>query len=145
MAKAPTPLSNGYRPEIDLSAELQAQDLAYYHSLIGVLRWIVEIGRVDICIEVSMMSSHLALPREGHLKEVLHIFAYLKKHHNSEMVFDPTVPTMDYSLFEKQDWSYSPYGCEEMVEELPDGLPTPLGQSMMMRVYMLTVIMLEIY
>jgi hypothetical protein len=103
------------------------------------------IGRVNICIEVSMMSSHLALPREGHLKVVLHIFAYLKKHHNSEIVFDPTVPTMDYSLFEKQDWLYSPYGCEEMVEELPDGLPTPLGQSMMMRVYMLTVIMLEIY
>jgi hypothetical protein len=42
VAKAPTPLSNGYHPEIDLSAELQAQDLAYYHSLIGVLRWIVE-------------------------------------------------------------------------------------------------------
>jgi hypothetical protein len=64
VAKAPTPLSNGYRPEIDLSSELEAQDLAYYHSLIGVLHWIVEIGRVDICIEVSMMSSHLALPKK---------------------------------------------------------------------------------
>ena len=51
------------------------------------------------------------------------------------MVFDPTVPIMDYSLFEKQDWSYSPYGCEDLVEELPDGLPTPLCQSMVMRVY----------
>ena len=48
MVKAPTPLSNGYRPEIDLSPELEELDTAYYHSLIGVLRWIVEIGRVDI-------------------------------------------------------------------------------------------------
>ena len=81
------------------------------------------------------MSSHLALPREGHLSEVLHIFAYLKKHHNSEMVFDPTTPVIDGNLFVKQDWSYSPYGCEELVEELPDGMPTPIGQTMTMRVY----------
>lgn len=90
VAKAPTPMSNGYRPEIDLSPELAEKDASYYYSLIGILRWIVELGRVDICCEVSMMSSHLALPRKGHLEEVLHIFAYLKKHHNAEMVFDPT-------------------------------------------------------
>ena len=135
VAKAPTPFSNGYRPEIDMSPELESADASYYHSLIGVLRWMVELGRVDICIEVSMMSSHLALPRAGHLKEVLHIFAYLKKHHNSEMVFDPTPVEFDRSLFERQDWSFSQYGCEEMVEELPDGMPVPLGQSMTMRVY----------
>ena len=135
VAKAPTPLSNGYRPEIDMSPELESADASYYHSLIGVLRWMVELGRVDMCIEVSMMSSHLALPRAGHLKEVLHIFAYLKKHHNSEMVFDPTPVQFDRSLFERQDWSFSQYGCEEMVEELPDGMPDPLGQPMTMRVY----------
>ena len=59
------------------------------HTLIGVLRWIVELGRVDIDVEVSMMSSHLALLREGHLKELYHIFAYLKARPNAEMVFDP--------------------------------------------------------
>ncbi len=95
----------------------------------------VELGRVDICIEVSMMSSHLALPCAGHMKEVLHIFAYLKKHHNLEMVFDPTAVEFDRSLFERQDWSFSQYSCEEMVEELQDGMPVPLGQSMTMRVY----------
>ena len=135
VAKAPTPLSNGYRPEIDISPECGSDDASYFQSLIGVLRWMVELGRVDICIEVSMMSSHLALPRIGHLKEVLHIFAYLKKHHNSEMVFDPTPVDFDRSLFEKQDWSFSQYGCEELVEELPDGMPEPRGQSMTMRVF----------
>ena len=49
----------------------------------------VELGRVDVCLEVSMMSSHLALPREGHLEQVLHIFAFLKKYHNTELVYDP--------------------------------------------------------
>ena len=93
VARAPTPLSNGYRPEIDVSPELQSAKASYFHSLslIGILCWIVELGRADICIEVSMMSLHLALPREG--------FAYLKKHHNAEMVFDPSASELDESLF----------------------------------------------
>ena len=61
---------------------MDATEASYYHSLIRVLCWIAELGQVDICVEVSMMSSHLALPRVGHLKEVLHIFAYLKNQAN---------------------------------------------------------------
>ena len=134
VAKAPTPLSSGYRPEIDVSPELSGADASYYHSLVGVLRWIVELGRADICVEVSMMSSHLALPREGHLKELFHIFAYLKKHHNAEMVFDPTPVEFDRSVFD-QDWTFLSYACEELREELPPNMPKPLGSSMTMRVF----------
>ena len=50
--------------------------------------------------EVSMMSSHLALPRVGHLKEVFHMFAYLKAHSNTELVFDLTPVDFDRNLFE---------------------------------------------
>jgi len=85
--KAPTPLSSGYRPEIDVSSKLGNSDASYFHSLVGVLRWIVELGRVDIDVEVSMMSSHLALPRVGHLKEIYHIFAYLKAHSNAKTMW----------------------------------------------------------
>jgi hypothetical protein len=53
---------------------------------------------------VSMMSLHLALPREGHLKEIYHIFGYLKVHSNTEMVFDLTPPVINMNLFEQQDW-----------------------------------------
>ena len=38
-----------------------------------------------MCLELSMMSSHPALPREGHLEQVLHIFAYLKIYHNDRI------------------------------------------------------------
>ena len=87
--KAETPLMTTYRPELDVSPELTPRDSAYYQSLTGILRWIVELGRIDICLEVSMMSSHLAMPRRGHLDQVLHIFAYLHKYHNTELVYDP--------------------------------------------------------
>ena len=61
-AKALTPLKSNYWPEIDITEELGEDEYSYYQSLIGVLRWIVELGRVDICCKVSMLSSHLELP-----------------------------------------------------------------------------------
>ena len=61
------PLSNKYRPELDSSPELRGEDASWYQSMIGVLRWIVEMGRIDICVEVSMMSSQVTMPREGYL------------------------------------------------------------------------------
>ena len=57
------PLLSGYRPETDDSAELKVYGLHYYQELIGVLRWIVELGRVNILLETSLMSAHLTLPR----------------------------------------------------------------------------------
>ena len=103
--KADTPLTTTYRPELDISRELNVADAAYYQSLIGILRWIVVLGRVDVCLEVSMMSSHLAIHREGHLEQVLHIFAYLKKYHNTELVYDPSDPVVDENDFERRDWA----------------------------------------
>ena len=73
----------------------------------GALRWIVELGRVDINVEASMLLSQLVLPREGYLQELFHIFVYLKKHMNSEIVFYPSEPEIDLNAFPKQDWSYS--------------------------------------
>ena len=55
----------------------------------------MELGRVDINVEASMMSSHLAMTREGHMQKLLQVFVYLKKHMNTEMVFDPSEPEID--------------------------------------------------
>jgi hypothetical protein len=65
----------------------------WYQSAIGVLRWAVELGRIDITTETSMLAAQMAFPREGHLIAVLRIFSYLKKHHNARIAFDPTYPT----------------------------------------------------
>lgn len=73
-------MSSDYRPELDKSSELDPTRANYFQGLIGVLRWIVELGRIDIAVSVSMLSRYLANPREGHLEEAFHIFAYLKKH-----------------------------------------------------------------
>ena len=79
-------------------------------SLIGVLRWVVELVRVDICNETIMMSSHLVLPRRGHLERLFHMFSYLNKHQNSKMLFNPTDPDVDMADFHSEDLGLSIYG-----------------------------------
>ena len=64
----------------------------------------MELGRIDIITEVSMLASQLALPREGHLEAAFQIFGYLKGHHNARMVFDRTYPTTEISMFQDHDW-----------------------------------------
>jgi len=121
-----------YRPELDISAELDPHDCAYYQSLIGILRWIVKLGRVDICCEVSMMSSHLALPREGHMQPVFHIFAYLKLYHNTRMVFDLTYPKVNDGEEVHKDWTTF-YG--NVRECVPPKAPRPRGKGFLMKAY----------
>jgi len=130
--KATAPFTYEYRPELDQSPELSPKEANYFQSLIGVLRWAVELGRIDIATEVSMLSSFLAMPRDGHLQQVFHIFAYLKQHHNSRIVFDPTYPDLEYEKFERNEWKNF-YG--DMKEEIPDNIPEPLGKEFIISCY----------
>ena len=76
-----------------------------------------------------MMSSHLALPRKGHMEQVMQIFRYLKKYHNAELVFDPSNPTINDQDFEKKDWTSSEFRHIKGSEELPPNMPKPRGMG----------------
>ena len=125
-SKVSTPLSADYRPELDITPELDPRRANYYQGLIGVLRWIVELGRIDIIVPIALLSRHLALPREGHLEQVLHCFAYLKQYNRSQIVFDDTLPVFDESRFVKAYWGEN---YPEAVEPLPHNMPAPRGRA----------------
>lgn len=131
MKGSKAPLSSGYHPECDISTELNTEDASYYQSLIGILRWIVEMGRIDVCCEVSVMSSHVALPREGHLQQLYRMMAYLKRFHNARLVLDPTYPDIDDGTFQPHDWTNF-YG--RIKEDIPQDAPDPLGPEFIIRV-----------
>jgi len=124
--KIQTPLSHGYRPERDFSLELDSQRTNYFQGLIGILRWIVELGRVDIMVPVTMLSRYLVAPREGHLQQVYHIFAYLKQFNRAMLVFDDSEPSIDQSAFHVCDWSSHYPECSE---QIPPNAPEALGKS----------------
>ena len=88
----------------------------------------VELGRVDIFLEVSMVLSHLDFPREGHLQQLFHIFAYIKRNQNSEMMFDPSDHVINESLFDRKYWTEPKFGMS-LKEDMPPNMPQPRGMG----------------
>ena len=122
------PLPHGYKPELDTSDECSADHVSRFQQLIGILRWAVELGRVDIHIEVALMSQYQMNPRVGHLEALYMIFHYLWKNPMMRLVMDPTYIKHDENQFETcVDWKEF-YG--DIKEEEPPNMPEPLGQSM---------------
>jgi hypothetical protein len=126
-SQCPTPMKTGYHPAEDVTPELNAEGLRYYQELIGVLRWAVEVGRLDILLEVALLSSHLALPRKGHLEQVYHIFAYLKHCGKRRIYLDPTYPSISEDRFAIYDWTDFYRYAEEAI---PPNMPEPRGKYM---------------
>ena len=125
--KALTPFPSGYRPEIDTTDELNDEDTGWYQELIGILRWAVELGRIDIQYEVTALSSHIALPRQGHLKVAMYIFAYLKRAPNRWILMDPRYPS-PFQGTEPPIYSDWDHLYPDAAEQLPPEIPKPRGK-----------------
>ena len=125
ISKRKNVMIEAYRPECDVSNLLGDELSTRYMQLIGILRWGVELGRIDIITEVTMLSSYNCSPREGHLEALYQIFEYVHSHLRSTVVFDSSRPTFDYGRFtDTTDWK-KVYG--EVTEEIPDDLPEARG------------------
>ncbi len=98
--------------------------------MIGTLRWMVKIGRINIAPEVSLLSLHLAYPHEGHLEEALHVMAYLQQKHNSRLIFDPSYPDIGMTSFKECDWREF-YG--KVAKAIPVDALEPLGKDVDLR------------
>lgn len=123
-------LPSGYRPELESSDLLGPDEAHFYMQAIGILRWIVELGRIDICCEVSMLSSYSVSPREGHLEAVLHIFSYLNSHERSRIVMDDSY--YPHVELERPDWhQFYP----EARDDIPPDMPEPRGKAVQITMF----------
>ena len=118
---------SGWKPELDVTDLLGDEDASCYHQQIGVLRWMVELGWIDICTEVSMLAAFSAAPRQGHLAAVFHLYAYLKKHQRSKLVLDPK--RVDHGVHPVHDWTDF-YG--DIKEVIPPDAPPARGEPVQM-------------
>ena len=111
----------------DTTSELTSEGLKYYQELVRILRWAIEIGRLDILLEVALLSSHLAMPRKGHLEQVYHIFGYLKAVPRRRLYMDLDYPIISEDRFVKYDWTeFYRYADEP----LPPNMPKSRGRMM---------------
>ena len=83
---------------------------------------------MDILHKVSILSQYQAMPREGHLEQLLHIFAYMKKKPKVTLYMDPVLPSIDYSKFKSSKDDFKEY-YRDAQEELPHRMPRPRGRT----------------
>ena len=74
------------------------------------------------------------MPREGHAEQaVFHLFNYcLEKRHNARIVYDPTYPDVDVSIFKRCDWKAM---YDDAMEAIPQKAPEPRGMDFDIRMY----------
>ncbi len=82
----------------------------------------VKLESIDKMMEVSMLSLHLANPRQRHLDEAIRIFVHLKQNYKRTLAFNPRYPHVEEDGFVRHDW-YEFY--KGAVEPIPDNLPEP--------------------
>jgi len=141
-AKHPmNPFSNvKYRPEMDISEYCTDTEHQFYQQCIGILRWMIELGRIDICTEVSLLSRYLAQSRLGHLQQVLHIFSFLNSNQCAELIYDPTKLQIKEPTILSQERAASKATImrtmyPDAVDFIPPNMPRPLGKSVQINAF----------
>ena len=77
-----------YDPTVDINPELSPDSVPYFQSVVGNLRWIIELGCVNIIMEVLFLSLDQFIA--WYLKASVHIMTCLKQ---------ITYSVIDYSNF----------------------------------------------
>ena len=130
--KITTPLPKDYHPELDNSTFLDDEHIEMYQSYIGVLRWAVELGRIDLSHAASLMARFAAAPRTDHLTHLLGVFAYVKKHLQSRLVFDYRTRDWSKIAWLEHDWrDYYP----DAQEAIPSNAPQPRGKAVQINMF----------
>ena len=79
-----------------------------------------------------LLSSYMTQPRQGHMEQVLHIFAYLKCHLQSNLVFDTNQIKWDEEKFKSYDWTSFYHDAKEAI---PPNAPEARGQAVQINIF----------
>ena len=105
--------------------------------LIGILIWVVGLGRSDVAHATSSLSIFSAYPQEGHLARALCVFGFLKKRPKGRYVVnsrDPILRGGEEALgkdFTQELGALYP----DSAKELDANIPTPLVEEIRITVF----------
>ena len=85
---------------------MNAEGLQAYQELIGILRWAVDTGRVDILLELSLLLSQLVLLCVGHLQAVYRVLGCIRQVTKRKLYFDPRKTMISEDRFQNFYWEY---------------------------------------
>ena len=116
----------GNHLEEDTSILLDDEVHQKCQMLIGMLNWIVCIGRMDVVFATASLLRFTDCPRKGRVDRVLRVFGYLKKYNNRRIVIDSKYLirvggkdafNLDFSIF--QEYQY-PDAVDKIDTKVPD-------------------------
>ena len=62
-SKPKTPFTYAsYRPELDGTDECNIDMTTLYQNLIGICRWMCELGSIDILLKINLLSQYMVSP-----------------------------------------------------------------------------------
>ena len=79
----------------------------------------IELERINIFTKVLLLSSHVALHREGYFHAAVHAMAYVAQRYNSILMYDSSCQEIDHSFFKKYNWSEFYRNAKEAVSMNP--------------------------
>ena len=129
LPKVSTPLPvEDCHPEMDTSPLLALDDHRKFQMLLGMLQWMVTIGRPELCTLVSSLNRFGAAPREYHLDLAVRAFGYIKttKHYQIAIDSRPMVINRTTPSYEKLIPDFVK-DYPETSEELDPGFPKVFG------------------
>ena len=122
-------------PELDESPLLDLDDHQKFQMLLGMLQWLVTIGRPDLCHLVSSLNHFGAFPCQYHLDLAICAFGYIIWHPNTEIVIDSC--PIDYRCINPDYRILLPDFLEDyphVTEELDPSFPDPFGPALQMSI-----------
>ena len=129
LRKHNTPIPDDH-PELDETPLLDDKGTRDYQMLIGMAQWLVVLCRIDICFAVSSLSRFSSAPREGHLRRAFQLWGYLSKFKNKGITINSRAPTLGKDVEQKLSKKDFEEQYPDAAEELPSGLPEPLGEPL---------------
>eukprot|EP00957_Ditylum_brightwellii_P124981 9527580-Ditylum_brightwellii.AAC.1 len=139
LAKRDMPMAACNHPEMYNSEVLKGTDHQKYQMLLGMLNWIVILGRLDIAYAVSLLAPFAVYHRKGHNTRALFTFGYLKKKQNRRIMIDHRDPAvvkngaegqLEVDLLAKMREHYL-----EAEESIDDQLPKPFFDELTITAY----------
>ena len=87
--KESTPMTvTACHPELDATPLLEIDDCRKLQILLGIMKWMVTIGKLELCQVVSYLSYFGAYSRKGHLDLSVRYFGYVKHTINKQISVD---------------------------------------------------------
>jgi hypothetical protein len=130
-----SPVDKGDHPELDVSEFLDANGIRQYQSLIGALQWAITLGRFELLIGVTTLSTYRVAPRIGHMNRLKRMYGFLKRRPDGAIRFRTGIPNHEATMKPVEyNWSQTVYG-PNLHEELPTDMPEPRGHPVRISTY----------